>query len=119
MSKLAFRAQTVDIAYLPLRQDLFAKNVLMTAQRDLYRSKVFTQVYWSENVYTVTSIRSCPFSQGAIYKGQGMWSNMWSLDEPAKDSQGFRGVNPTYLTTARLGGIFFEIAPFKNSHDLL
>ncbi len=34
MSKLAFRAQTVDIAYLPLRQDLFAKNVSMTAQRD-------------------------------------------------------------------------------------
>jgi hypothetical protein len=34
MSKLAFRAQTVDIAYLPLRQDLFSKNVLMTAQRD-------------------------------------------------------------------------------------
>jgi len=33
MSKLAFRAQTVDIAYLPLRQDLLAKNVLMTAQR--------------------------------------------------------------------------------------
>jgi hypothetical protein len=33
MSKLAFRAQTVDIAYLPLRQDLFAKTVLMTAQR--------------------------------------------------------------------------------------
>jgi hypothetical protein len=34
MSKLAFRAQTVDTAYLPLRQDLLAKNVLMTAQRD-------------------------------------------------------------------------------------
>jgi len=34
MSKLTLRAQTVDIAYLPLRQDLFAKNVLMTAQRD-------------------------------------------------------------------------------------
>jgi len=34
MSKLAFRAQTVDIAYLSLRQDLLAKNVLMTAQRD-------------------------------------------------------------------------------------
>jgi len=34
MSKLAFTAQTVDIAYLPLRQDFFAKNVLMTAQRD-------------------------------------------------------------------------------------
>jgi hypothetical protein len=26
MSKLAFGAQTVDIAYLPLRQDLFAKK---------------------------------------------------------------------------------------------
>ena len=36
MSKLAFRAQTVDIAYLPLRQDLFAKNVLMTVQRDFH-----------------------------------------------------------------------------------
>jgi hypothetical protein len=35
MSKLALRAQTVDIAYLPLRQDFLAKNVLMTAQRDL------------------------------------------------------------------------------------
>ena len=34
MSKLAVRAQTVDIAYLPLRQDLLAKNVLMTALRD-------------------------------------------------------------------------------------
>ncbi len=34
MSKLAFRAQTVDIAYLPLHQDFLAKNVLMTAQRD-------------------------------------------------------------------------------------
>jgi len=34
MSKLPLRAQTVDIAYLPLRQDLLEKNVLMTAQRD-------------------------------------------------------------------------------------
>jgi len=34
MSKLAFRAQTVDIAYLPLRQGFFDKNVLMIAQRD-------------------------------------------------------------------------------------
>jgi hypothetical protein len=34
MSKPAFRAQTVDIACLPLRQDLLSKNVLMTAQRD-------------------------------------------------------------------------------------
>jgi hypothetical protein len=33
MLKLALRAQTVDIAYLPLRQDFLAKNVLMTAQR--------------------------------------------------------------------------------------
>jgi hypothetical protein len=34
ISKLALRAQTVEIANLPLRQDLFAKNVLMTAQRN-------------------------------------------------------------------------------------
>jgi hypothetical protein len=34
MSKLAVGAQAVDIAYLPLRQDLLAKNVLMTVQRD-------------------------------------------------------------------------------------
>ena len=33
--KLALWAQTVEIAHLPLRQDLFAKNVLMTAQRNL------------------------------------------------------------------------------------
>ena len=67
----------------------------------------------------ITSIRSCPFSQGAIYWPQGMWSNMWGLDEPDGDSQGFHSVNPTYLTTAWRGGIFFEISPFKNSHDLL
>jgi len=34
MSKVAFRAQTVDIAHLPLRQYLLAKTVSMTAQRD-------------------------------------------------------------------------------------
>jgi len=34
MSKLAFRAQIVDIAYLPLRQNFLAKNVSMTDQRD-------------------------------------------------------------------------------------
>ena len=34
MSKLTLRAQTVDIAYLPLRQDLLTKNGLMTAQMD-------------------------------------------------------------------------------------
>ena len=34
VSKLALRAQTVEVADLPLRQDLLAKNVLMTAQRN-------------------------------------------------------------------------------------
>jgi len=34
MSKLALWAQTVDIAYLPLRQDLLARNILTTAQTD-------------------------------------------------------------------------------------
>jgi hypothetical protein len=34
MSKLAFRAQAVDIASLPAKS-LLAKKVLMTAQRDL------------------------------------------------------------------------------------
>ncbi len=34
MSKLALRAQTVDITDLPLRHDLLPKNVLMTAQRN-------------------------------------------------------------------------------------
>jgi hypothetical protein len=32
--KLALRAQPVEIAYLPLRQGLLAKTVLMTAQMD-------------------------------------------------------------------------------------
>jgi len=56
----------------------------------------------------VTSIRPCQFSQGAIYKPHGMWSNMWGLDDPGDNSQGFRGVNPTYVTTARPGGIFLR-----------
>jgi len=34
MSKLAFWAQALDIADLPLRRDLLAKNLLMTAQRN-------------------------------------------------------------------------------------
>jgi hypothetical protein len=34
MSKLALRAQAVDITDLSLRHDLLAKNVLMTAQRN-------------------------------------------------------------------------------------
>ena len=33
---MALGLLTVDIAYLPLRQDLLAKNVLMTAQRDFH-----------------------------------------------------------------------------------
>ena len=33
MSKLAFRPQTVDIAYLPLRQDLFGISVWATARK--------------------------------------------------------------------------------------
>jgi len=65
-------------------------------------------VYWLGNGSITTSIRPWPFSQGAIYKGQGMWSNMWGLDEPYRDSQGFQGVNSPYLTTARLGGIFLR-----------
>jgi hypothetical protein len=32
--KLALRAQTVGIAFLSLRQDLWIKNVSMSAQRD-------------------------------------------------------------------------------------
>jgi len=89
-------------------------------------------VYWLESGYTITSIRSCQFSQGlpaialaqarqagAIYGPQRRWTNVWGLDEIDGDSQGFDSVNPTYLATARPGGIFFEISPFKNSHDLL
>ena len=34
ISKLAFGAQTDEIADLPLRQDLLTKNVLITAQRE-------------------------------------------------------------------------------------
>jgi hypothetical protein len=43
MSKLAVRTQTVDIAYLPLRQDLLARNGLMTVKRDLvFGNSLFT-----------------------------------------------------------------------------
>jgi len=38
---------------------------------------------------------------------------MWGLDEPGKDSRGFHGVNPTYLTTAKPSGMFFEISPAR------
>jgi len=70
-------------------------------------------VYLLENVYIIPSMRSCQFSQGAIYKAQGRWSNMWGLDEPGHNSQGLGDVNPTYLTTARPGGILFEISPAR------
>jgi len=44
--KLALRAQTVEIANLPLRQDLLAKNVLMTAQRNFcLGNSLFTYDY--------------------------------------------------------------------------
>jgi len=55
MSKLAFRAQTVDIAYLPLRQDFLAKNVLMTAQRNFHLSNSLltlgTSLIWNQPCY--------------------------------------------------------------------
>ncbi len=51
MSKLAFRAQTVDIAYLPLRQDLFAENVLMTVQRDFPLGNSPFGIDWLEPRY--------------------------------------------------------------------
>ena len=79
----------------------------------------YSMVYRLERVYTLTAIRSCQFSQGDIYWPQGMWSQRWDLDRPDRDSQGFNGVNPTSVTTARPGGILFEISPLENSHDLL
>jgi len=51
VSKLALLAQTVQTADLPLRQDLLAKNVLMTAQKkfclgnSLCRSDTLTLVF--------------------------------------------------------------------------
>jgi hypothetical protein len=48
MSKLALRAQTVDIAYLSLCQALLAKNVLMTAQRDFGLGNSLCGVYTVE-----------------------------------------------------------------------
>ena len=64
-------------------------------------------------------IRSCPFSQGDIYWPQGTWSQRWGLNNPEGNSKGFCGVNPSSATTARPGGILFEISPLENSHDLL
>jgi hypothetical protein len=73
--------------------------------------KVYLMVYWLENVYTITSMRSCQFSQGDIYRLGRTWPNMWCLAEPGKDSQGFRGENLAYLTTERSGGIFLRYRP--------
>jgi len=67
MSKLAFKAQTVDIAYLPFRQDLFAKNVLMTAQRDFRLSNslfTFAPITSSMRVNKVAG-KSVVFEQGS------------------------------------------------------
>jgi hypothetical protein len=43
--KLALRAQTVQIADLPLRQDLLAKDVLMTAQRNFCLGNTLLRAY--------------------------------------------------------------------------
>ena len=48
-----------------------------------------------------------------------MWSQRWGLNYPEGDSQGFRGVSPTSVTTAGPGGIPFTISALENSHDLL
>jgi len=48
--KLALQAQTVGIANLPLRQDLLAKNVLMTAQRNFcLGNSPFKIDFWMKN----------------------------------------------------------------------
>jgi len=50
MSRLAFRAQTVGIVYLPLREDFFVKDVLMTVQRDfcLGNSLFVFDIFWDQ-----------------------------------------------------------------------
>jgi hypothetical protein len=39
----------------------------------------------------------------------------WGLNNPEGNSKGFRGVNPSSVTTARPGGILFEISPLENT----
>jgi len=52
MSKLALRAQAVDIADLSIRQDLLAKNVLMTAQRNFCSGNGPLKTGWAALVLT-------------------------------------------------------------------
>jgi len=63
MSKLAFRAKTVDIARLPLRQDLLAKNVLMTAQRDFRLGNSLALVNSHLSLVNKTIVRDFLISQ--------------------------------------------------------
>jgi hypothetical protein len=63
--------------------------------------------------------RACQFFQGDIYRPNRMWSNIWGLNDPGKDSQCLPGVNPKYLTTAGSCGILGEMSPFKNHHARL
>ena len=52
--------------------------------------------------------------QGDIYSIRRMWPNIWGLAKFLGDYQEFGGVNPKYLATAKSGGIFFEISPFRD-----
>jgi len=90
--------------------DMWLQQVLRFLAHSILVSfkSIGRMLYRLENVYIVTSIRSCQFPQGDIYWPRGRWSNMWGLSELGQDSQGFRGVNSTYLTTARLGGTFLR-----------
>jgi len=70
MLKLALRAQTVDIAYLPLRQDLLAKNVLMTAQRVFGLGNSLSRADPTD--VAMTSWRSSGVVRGHIF-GPSQW----------------------------------------------
>ncbi len=56
LSKLAFRAQTVESTDLPLSQDLFAKSALMTAQRDLGNNPLSFDTA-SFNIFVLLNLR--------------------------------------------------------------
>jgi hypothetical protein len=71
MSKLALWAQTVDIANLPPRQDLLAKNVLMTAQRDFgLGNSLFDLDKWGLTNWGIEEFRDLGI-EGAWRKAQG------------------------------------------------
>ena len=46
-----------------------------------------------------------------------MWPNILGLIKEGADSKGLSGVNPKYLSTAKLSGISFEISSFRNRHS--